>query len=176
MNPQTWTKVGANRSSGLTASPDFWMFDLLKPPSAPLVSRKGICLAYIHSQMNLHMCATFGANRSIRLTATTYFWICDPLKSQKCPPGILRGNCIWPICPFPDESADVHQVCANRSSCLTGSQDFWICDPLKTIGALRGELYLAYVDSQTNYQTCTKFGGNRSSRLKLPQTFEFVTP
>ena len=27
MNPQTWTKVGANRSSRLTASSDFWMFD-----------------------------------------------------------------------------------------------------------------------------------------------------
>ena len=36
MNPQTWTKVGANRSSRLTASPDFWMFDHLEPPSAPL--------------------------------------------------------------------------------------------------------------------------------------------
>ena len=35
MNPQTWTKVGANRPSRLTASPDVWMFDPLKPPSAP---------------------------------------------------------------------------------------------------------------------------------------------
>ena len=60
--------VGANRSSRLTASRDFWMF----------VSRRGICLAYIHSQMNLHMCAKFGANRSSRLTASTDFWICDP--------------------------------------------------------------------------------------------------
>ena len=33
MNPQTWTKVGANRFSRLTASPDFWMIDPLKPPS-----------------------------------------------------------------------------------------------------------------------------------------------
>ena len=40
-----------------------------------------------------------------------------------------------------------------------------MCDPLKPPGVLRGELYLAYVDSQTNPQICTKFGANRSSRL-----------
>ena len=32
-------------------------------------------------------------------------------------------------------------------------------------GILRGELYLAYVDSQTNPQICSKFGANRSSHL-----------
>ena len=41
INPQTWTKVGANRSSSLTASQDFWMFDPLKPPSAPPCVSKG---------------------------------------------------------------------------------------------------------------------------------------
>ncbi len=29
----------------------------------------------------------------------------------------------------------------------------------------RGELYLAYVHSQMNAQTCTKFGANRYSRF-----------
>ena len=116
MSSQTWSKVGANRSSRLTASPDFWMFDPLKPPKCPLVSRRAICLANIHSQM--HMCAKFGANRSSRLTASTYFWICEPLNPPPMPPGIFRG-----------------------------------------------ELYLVYVHSQTNPQTCTKFDANRSSRL-----------
>ena len=69
MNPQTSTKVGANRSSRLTASQYFGIVDPLKPPSAPLVSRVAICLVYIHFQLNLHMCATFGANRSSRLVA-----------------------------------------------------------------------------------------------------------
>ena len=41
MNPQTWTKVGANRSSRLTASPDFWMFDPLKPQVPPLCLEQG---------------------------------------------------------------------------------------------------------------------------------------
>ena len=62
MNPQTWTKVGVNR----TASQEFWIVDSLKPPKYPLVSRVANCLAYIHSHMNLHMCAKFGANRPSR--------------------------------------------------------------------------------------------------------------
>ena len=94
MNPQTWTKVGASRSSRLTASQDFWMFDPLKPPSAPLVSRRAICLEYIHSHMDLQTCAKFGANRSSRLTASQDFWICDTLTPPppEMPPGVLRGD------------------------------------------------------------------------------------
>ena len=95
MNPQTWTKLGANRSSCLTASPDFWMFDPIKPPSAPLVSRRAICLAYIHSQMNLHMCAKFGANLSSRwqLQQTWNVWPSKP-PPPKWPLGYWRSNCI----------------------------------------------------------------------------------
>ena len=111
MNPQTWTKVGANRSSRLTGSPDFWMFDPLKPPSAPLVSRRAICLAYIHSQMNLHMCATFGANRSSRLTPSQDFWICDTLPPPPPPnaPWGIEGRLVFSLCPFPDESTGMNE-------------------------------------------------------------------
>ena len=49
------------------------MFDPLKPPKYPLVSLAAICLAYIHSQMNLHMCAKCGANRPSRLIAFPEF-------------------------------------------------------------------------------------------------------
>ena len=44
-----------------------------KTPQVPLVSRGAICLAYIHSHMNLHMCAKFGANRPSRLVAFPEF-------------------------------------------------------------------------------------------------------
>ena len=44
MNPQTWTKVGANR----TASQYFWIVDPLKPPQVPPLSRGAVCLAYIN--------------------------------------------------------------------------------------------------------------------------------
>ena len=40
----------------------------------------------------------------------------------------------------------------------------------------RGELCLAYVHSQTNPQTCTEFGTNRSSRLTASQDFWICDP
>ena len=40
----------------------------------------------------------------------------------------------------------------------------------------RGELYLAYVHSQTNPQACTTFGVNRSSRLTASQDFWICDP
>ena len=78
MNPQTRTKVGANRSSRLTASHDIWLFDPLKTPKCPLVSLRAICLAYIHSHMNLHMCTKFGANRTSHLNLPLTFEFVTP--------------------------------------------------------------------------------------------------
>ena len=201
-------KVGANRSSCLTASPDIWICEPLNPPppNAPwgivgrlvfslcplpdesadvnhswcqsvkpfdsfsrllnvLPPQRAICLAYIHSQMNLHMCAKFGGNRYSRLTASTDVWICDPLKPTKMPPGILGGEFYLAYVHSQTNLHTCTKFGANRSSPLTASPDFWICDHLKPPGVLRGELYLAYVDSQTNPQICTIFGANRSSRL-----------
>ena len=54
-NPQTCTKCGANRSSRLTASQDLNVWPP-KTPKCPLVSRGAICLSYINSQMNMHVC------------------------------------------------------------------------------------------------------------------------
>ena len=130
MNPQTWTKVGANRSSRLTASPDFWMFDSLKPPKCPLVSLRAICLVYIHSQINLHMCTKFDANRTSRLTSSPDFWIYDPLTPS--PPNV-EGRIAFSLCTFPDESADVYQIwCQSVQSfdSLPRHLDLW---PPKTL-------------------------------------------
>ena len=90
MNPQTGTKVSANRSSRLTASHDFEFWPPKPPPKCPIVSLRAICLAYIHSKMNLHMCTKFDANRTTRLTSSPDFWICDPLT----PPPCRGANCI----------------------------------------------------------------------------------
>ena len=129
MNPQTWTKVGANRSSRLTASPDFWMFDPITPPppSAPIVALRAICLAYIHSQMNLHMCTKFDANRTSRVTSSPDFWICDPLTP---PPPMSRGELYLAYVHSQTNPQTSTKFGANRSSRLTASQDVWICDPL----------------------------------------------
>ena len=128
MNPPTWTKVGANRSSRLTASRDFLMFDPLKPPKCPVVSLGAICLAYIHSQMNLHMCTKFGANRIIfpwLLTSSPDFLICDPLT----PPPNVEGRIVLSLCPFPDESADVYQMWCQSVQPFDSLPEFGLVTP-----------------------------------------------
>ena len=52
MNPQTWTKVGANR----TASQYFWIVDHPKPPSAPCVSRGNLFGVYPFPYEFAHVC------------------------------------------------------------------------------------------------------------------------
>ena len=79
MNPLTWTKVGDNRSSRLTASQDFWMFDPYPPPSAPppCVSRSNLFGVYPFPGGSADVCK-FGANRSSRLTVSQTFEFVTP--------------------------------------------------------------------------------------------------
>ena len=48
------------------------------------MSRRAICLAYIHSHMNLHICAKFGANRPSRLVAFPEFVLRLVQFSRRC--------------------------------------------------------------------------------------------
>ena len=100
------------------------------PRHAPGVLRGDLYLAYAHSQMNPQTWTKVGANRSSRLTAFPDLWMFDPLKHPppQVPPCVSRRN-LFGVYPIPDES-----------------------------------------------HMCTKFGANRTSRLNLPLTFEFVTP
>ena len=98
------------------------------PPKCPIVSLGAICLAYIHSQMNLHICTKFGANRIRRLTSSPDFWICDPLTPP--PPPNVEGRILSSLYPFPDESADVYQIWCQSVQPFDSLPDFWICDPL----------------------------------------------
>ena len=101
----------------------------------------------------------------------------DPLNPQ-VPPCVSKGN-LFGVYPFPDESAHVCQIWC-RSVQPFDSFDILLNlwppnTPKMPTEILRGELYLAYVHSQTTLQTCTKFGANRSV-WKLPQTFKRVIP
>ena len=127
INPQTWTKDGANRSRLLTASQTFECLTPKTPPSAPLVSWGAICLAYIHFQMDLQMCVKFGANRSSCLTASPDLWICDTLTLPQMPPGVLRGDLYLAYVHSQMNPQTWTKVGAHR----TASPDFWIVDPLK---------------------------------------------
>ena len=77
MNPQTYTKFGAIRSSHLSAFPDLNLWPLKTPELPPEVLRGELYLFYVHSQTNPQTCPKVGVNRSSRLTASQDFWICD---------------------------------------------------------------------------------------------------
>ena len=68
MNPQMWTKVGANR----TASPAFWIVDPLKPPKCPMCLEDQFVWR-ISIPIWICTCAKFGANRPSRLVAFPEF-------------------------------------------------------------------------------------------------------
>ena len=115
---------------GVWQLPLTWMFDPLKPPKCTLVSLRAICLAYILSQMNMHMCTKFDANLTSPLTCSSDFWMCDPLTP---PPPMSRGELYLAYVHSQTNPQTCTKFGANRSSRLTASQDFWICDPLKPL-------------------------------------------
>ena len=81
----------------------------------------------------------------------------------------IEGPLVFGVCPFPDESANMYQMCANRSSRMVPFLDFRIFDRLRSMTCShrvsRGQLFLACVHSQMNPPTCTKCGVNHSSRV-----------
>ena len=94
----------------------------------PHVSLGAICLAYIHSQMNMHMCTKFGANRSSRFTSSLTFEFVTPTPPP--PPPMSRGKLYLAYVHSQTNPQTCTKFGANRSSRLTASPDFWICDPL----------------------------------------------
>ena len=159
MNPQTCTKFGANRSSRLTASPDFWMCDPLTLPDMPSgVLRGDLYLAYANSQMNPQTWTKVGANRSSRLTASPVFWMFDPLPpSPDMPSGVLRGELYLAYAHSQLSLQTWTKVGANRSSCLTASPDFWMFDPLKPpkcpLVYLRADVYQIWCQSVQSFDS-----------------------
>ena len=192
-------------------------------PKTPKIITCDLYLTYVHSQINSQTWTKVGANRSSCLAAFPDLNLWHHKPPWNAPWGI-EGRIIFSLCPFPDESADVYQMwcqsvqpfyrfprilnwwppnppgmpsgvlrcelylayvhsqtnpqtctncCAIQCSRLTASPDFWICDPLTPppppphciLGILRGDLYLTYVHSQINSQTWTKVGATRYSRL-----------
>ena len=97
--------------------------------------------------------------------ATANFWMFDPLK----PPNAslcLLGQIVWRIsiprwiCTCVPNLVPIGPAVSHfplTFECVTPNP------PPPQMS--RGKLYLAYVHSQTNPQTCTKFGANLSSRL-----------
>ena len=180
MNPQTWTKVGANRFSRLTASPEFWMFDPLKLPSAPPLCLEGQFVWRISIPRWICTCVP----NFVPIGPTVWqlqqtFEFVTPWNPQNAPWDI-EGRIVFSLCPFPDESADVYQIwfqSVQPFDSFPKHLNLWPPkNPRNAPGVLWGELYLAYVHSQTNPPTCTKFGANRCSRLTASPDFWMCDP
>ena len=73
MNPQTWTKLCAYRSSRLTASRSFWMFDPQTPQVPPLCLEGQFVWRISILRLICTCVPNFGANRSSRLVAFLEF-------------------------------------------------------------------------------------------------------
>ena len=102
----------------------------LTPSQMPLgVSSPLICLAYVHSQMNLHTCAEFGSDRSSCLPYFLHFWICDPLIPYKCPL-MSRGVTFL---TYIHSEMNLHTYAKfgpDRSSGLESFLDLWLFYPI----------------------------------------------
>ena len=183
-NSQTFTKLRSNRSSSLTASPDFWIYDPLKPPAA------GNAPWGIEERIVFSLCPfpdEFADVDQIwcqsvhpfdRLPRLLNVWLSNP-PPPKCPLGYC-GLILFSLYLFPDESADGYQMWCQSVQpfdSLPSILNVWPPNPLEMPpGVLRGELYLAYVHSQTNPQTCTKYGANWSNRLTASPYFWIFDP
>ena len=107
------------------------------------------------------------------------FWMFDTLKPPKCPHFVSKDN-LFGVYPFPDEAAHICQIWCQSVQPFDSFNILMNLRPSKTHkmppGILRGELYLAYVHSQTNPQTCTKFGANQSRCLTASPYFWIGDP
>ena len=103
-----------------------------------------------------------------------------PSKTPQDVPCGIEGRFVFKLFPFPDESVNVNQSWCQSVQPFDSFSRLLNLWPPKTHKMppriLRGELYLAYVHSQTNPQTCTTFGTNQSSRLTSSPDFWICDP
>ena len=180
MNPQTCTEFGTNRSIRLAAFPDLNLWPPKPPKMPPVVLRGGLYLAMsiprrIRRDMYQIWCQSVEQFDSFRRHLNLW----PPKTPQNAPWGIV-GRLVFSLCPFPDESADVNQSWCQSVKPFDSFSRLLNVWPPKTPkmppGILRGELHLAYVHSQTNPQTCTKFVANQFSCLTASQDFLICDP
>ena len=173
MNPQTCTECGPNRSIRLAAFPDLNLWPPKTPEMPPMVLRGELYLAMpIPRRIRRHVPNLVTIGRAVWQLPQTFELVWEFRGSLNPPPmlpEVVWGDLYLAYLHSQMNPQTWTEVGDNRSSRLTASTDFWICDPLKPPeippGLLRGELYLIYVNSQTNPQTCTKCGANQSSCL-----------
>ena len=147
------------------ASPDFWMFDPLKPPEVPpCVSQGNSFGVYPFPDESAHVYQIWCQSDQ---PFDIFPWLFNLWPPN--PPPNVEGRIIFSLCPFPDESADVYHIwCQSVQSfdSLPRLLDLWPPKtPPKCPLVSWGSIGLAYIHSQMNLHMCAKFGVNRSSGL-----------
>ena len=95
MNPQTWTKVDANRSSRLTVSPALTVWPLMPPPPpSATLCLEGKFVWRISIPRWICICVPHLVPIDPAVwPASQFFWICDTLTPpSEMPPGVLSGD------------------------------------------------------------------------------------
>ena len=127
MNPQTCTKFGANQSSCLTASQDFWICD---PPKTPWGIEGRIVFSlcpFPDESADLYQIWCQSVQLFDSFPKHLNLW---PLKNPNAP-GVLWGELYLAYKAHSQTNPPTYtKFSANRCSRLTASTDFWICDPL----------------------------------------------
>ena len=165
-------------------SPDFWWnvdpplkpktFSLLNPGSkcSPWCLMGPICSTCVHS----YICATFIPNRSSRLTTFPRLLNCW---RPNTPKNAAVGRIVFSLCPFPDVSIYVYRIWCQSVHPFCSFPILEFVTPYNPRNEPCGNEWrnvFSYVHSQTNPQTCTTFGANRSSRLTASQDFWTCDP
>ena len=95
-------------------------------------------------------------------------WMVEPLNPPPNAAVGYRGANCFSICPFPDESTDVYRIWCLSVHPFDSFPRLKFVTRKKTRNApcdIGKRIIFIYVHSQTNPQTCTKFGANLSSHL-----------
>ena len=124
MNPQTWTKVGANR----TASQYFRIVDPLKPPKCPCVSSGNLFGVYPFPDESAQVYQIWCQSDQ---PFDIFPWLLNLWPPNPPPHPMSRGELYLAYVHSQTNPPTCTKFGANRSSRLTASQEFWICDPLK---------------------------------------------
>ena len=90
-----------------------------------------ICSTFVHSQIHLHYMWTIYSKSDQPFDHNfPVFWIVDPIKPPTMPPWGIVGLIVWAYVHSQMDPQTCTQFGANRSSRLTASQYFWMCDTL----------------------------------------------
>ena len=144
----------------------------------PLVSLGSICSTCVHSQSHLHF-AQFIPNQSSRLTTFPSILNCWSNEPPKMPPWGIVGRIVLGYVHSQMNPHMCTKFGANRSSRLTASQNFWICDPLTP-----PPCPLWYWGATCIYMPIPRWIRRREPKLvpiglavwQLPLTLECLTP